>query len=407
MSICESLVYGRRRGFVYLRYVAMVFFFLSQIATYFVILQVLQQTSNAITALDQLDVVGIITAVTSFRIPGKFGTFIGVLQSLGALVVPLYFIATVSFVLNLNKREIGKVVRRTAWMALLLAAAEFMVYTILVGFVMVLVSALFSDIAAEENIVLLIEKILQTLNAQATLPVQSASELLAYAENFTATQVSLIVLRNMPSFNIFLDELLCLLLCLFFCMRPKRMAGRLKLALYRALGVLPILFIGAAFAIHGLTQMGVIQPNLTLLSILPAKKLPQFLFMGCILYQNHMDPVRELRLAEGLRPAFRCKKEFRAGILFAEGKVQARRRALRSAVFLSVCLLLVCAADLCCSFLPSAAKWGMGKSYFAALCIPFLFFFDDRKPTRKKDYSIFLAVYMAVIAVIVLIYLLF
>ena len=58
-------------------------------------------------------------------------------------------------------------------------------------------------------------------------------------------------------------------------------------------------------------------------------------------------------------------------------------------------------------FLPFAAKWGLGKSYYAVFCIPFLFFFDGRKPVAKRDYTIFSWIYFAVIAVVILIYLFF
>lgn len=408
MSVCEAAVYGNRRGFVYLRYVALVFFFLSQIATYFVILQVLQQTTNALNALEKLDIAGVITAVTSFKIAGPFGTFIGVLRSLGALVIPLYFIATVSFVLNLNRREMGKVLRRTALMAVVLSVAEFLVFAVLIGIVAVFVATLFQTVAAEyADIMDAVDVIVGALNTEFTLPVQNAEDLLAVAQSFATTQICLILLRNLPSFNIFLDELLCLLMCYFFCLRPKRAESGPKLALYRAFGVLPILFILMTFVLNGLTQTGAIEPNLTLLSIFPAKKLPQFLFVGCILFHNRMRPVKELRPWEGLSPVGRPKKEFRAVPLSCESKEEERRRAFSSAVFLGVCLALLCAADLCSSFLPFAAKWGMGKSYYAVFCVPFLFFFDDRKPVSKKAYSVFLAIYMAVIAVIVLIYLFF
>ena len=100
-------------------------------------------------------------------------------------------------------------------------------------------------------------------------------------------------------------------------------------------------------------------------------------------------------------------KKYRATPLVAETPAAAKKRSLQAAVFLSVCLVLLSAIDYFFGYLPYAVNWGFGKSYYMVFCIPFLFFFDDRKPTLKKDFSVFSLLYFAVIVVVVLIYLFF
>ena len=148
MNVYEALTYGKRRGFVYLRYVAMAFFFISQVATYFVILNFVTQANNAVQALGSGDAEALLSAFASFKIPGALGVFVEVMRSLGVLVIPLYFIATVSFV-NLNRKGIGKITQRTALFALLLFVAEFLVYSVMIAAVYVIVGSLFEYIQGE------------------------------------------------------------------------------------------------------------------------------------------------------------------------------------------------------------------------------------------------------------------
>ncbi len=119
MNIHEALAYGKRGGFVYLRYTAIVFFFNSQVVTAFVILNALNEASNALLALEENDVAGIVTAITSFKIDGPWGTVLSVMRNLGCLVIPMYFVATISFALNLNRGGIERLTCRTALIAVI------------------------------------------------------------------------------------------------------------------------------------------------------------------------------------------------------------------------------------------------------------------------------------------------
>ncbi len=409
MNIHDTLVYGKRGGFVYLRYVSIVFFFISQVATYFVILNAITQATNALNALQSHDLLGIVNSLVSFKIDGAFGTVIEIMRNLGCLVIPLYFIATISFVLNLNRGEIGKITRRTALIAILLFFAELMAYVVILGVVIVLVDGLFTMIATEyTDVVDIVDQVIKAFNSEAQLiPFESAEAAIAYAKNFATERLTLVLVNNMPSFNIFLDQLLCLLMCIFFCFRPKWANTKAKRVLFRCLGILPVAYIAATFIMNGLMHSGIVFPNLTLMSLFPAKRLPHFLFIVCILYCNRTQTVRggKQDLVFGYVPS--SKKEYRPYPPVFETAKEAKRRSLHTAFFLSVCLFLLSAIDFCLGFLPFAAKWGLGKSYYAVFCIPFLFFFDERKPVAKKDYTIFSLVYFAVIVVVVLIYLFF
>lgn len=409
MSICETLTYGKRHGFVYLRYIATIFFFLAQIAFYYVVANALIQASAALAGFNSMDVGAIVAALTSFRLDGAFGAVVEVLRSLGALVIPLYFVATISFVLNLNRREIGKIVRRTAFFAGLAVCAEFLIYMVLIGFVAVIVSQLFEKVLTEiPDVSLAIDRIVEALNAKGKfLSVGNGAEAVAAAQEFVTFRLVLVLLRNMPSLNIFLDQLLCLLMCLFLRFRPKWVNSKARLIFYRALGFLPIVYFLAIFVVNGLTRSGIVLPDIFALCVFPARSLPQFLFIGCILLANRFQPIRPLRREEGLEEVRAPKKDYRPARLLGETATVARRRALGTAVFLSVCLLLLCGADLCFRFLPSANNWGLGKSFWAAACVPFLFLFDDRKPTLKRTYGVFNVFYALAIVVIILIYLFF
>lgn len=406
MSICETLVYGKRHTFVYLRYVAMAFLFLSQLATSYVVFNVLEHVGNALNALETQDVLSVITNLSSFRLSGTFGTVIEIMRNLGALVIPLYFIATISFVLDLNRGGIGKVILRTAVIAAALFVVEMIVYFFLVGLVTLLVLDAFAYITGSaEQVMGLLNKIIETLNAKTNiLPVGNLEEAIAFAEDFAIMKLSFALLRNMPSFNIFLDLLLCLLMVLFFCCRPKWINTKVKLVVYRSMGLLPIAYIITTFIINGLVRMGTTMPDIMVMCFFPARSILHFFFIGCILLLHRMQPVFTMRLEKGLLPTHVRRKEYRMWPFPYETAAVAKKRALGAAIFLSVCILLLAGIDLSMSFLSFAPKWGFGKFYYAVFCIPFLFLYDDRKPTKKRDYLLFSIVYPIVITVIVLLY---
>ena len=408
MNIYETLAYGKRQGFVFLRYVSVIFFFLSQFATYFIVLNALNQAKTALDAIEQLDVITVIRAVMSFKIDGAFGVLIQVMRGLGSLVIPLYFIATISFVLNLNRGEALKITQRTAVIALIMFIVEFFLYTFIVGLVMVLLGQLFAILEGNlAEIIEVLDEVLIIINAETdSIPFANAAEALAFLENLATTQTTILLLRNMPSFNIFLDQLLCLLMCLFFSFRPKWANTKFKLIFFRSLGIIPIAYILATFVVNGLLASGVIYPKLLIMCMFPAKRLPHFLFVVCILICNKLHPIKQLGTCEGMKNVYiPSKKVYRATPLVFETPAAAKKRSLDTAIFLSVCLILLSAADFVAGMLPFAAKWGLGKSYYAVFCVPFLFFFDDRKPVSKKNYNVYSLFYFVVIIEVILIYL--
>lgn len=408
MNVYESTVYRGRYGFVYLRYIAIFFFVLSQLAMYYVILNALEAASEAIIAFDSNDIQGIITAFKSFGLTGQSGTVLGIMRNLGSLVIPLYFIATISFVLNLNRRGIITITQRAAALAVILIAVEFIVYTLMVGTVAILVGQVVEMLKTQySDVVEAVNEIIKALNSQSSiLAVSDVDEAIAIAQDILTMQIIVMLTKNMPSFNIFLDQFLCLLICIFFCTRPKRIKTKAGLVAFRLCGLIPVAYILSAFLLNGLFQIGIVKPNIILLSFFPAKKLPHFLFIGCIVMCNRMFPVRRLKHENGLKYAYiPSKKVFRATPLVFETRAAARRRSLFAALFLGGCLILLSAIDFTLGQVPMLAKWGLGKSYYAALCVPFLFFVDDRKPTRRRDYNMLLIIYFAAILGIIAIYL--
>ncbi len=409
INLYDRSTYGRKHGFVYLRVVAMAFFFLSLYAMYYVIANIVSQANSAIMAFSDGDLASMVKAFSSFKIEGAFGVVVDLLRNLGALVIPLYFIATVTYVLNLNRGDIMKSIRVAATMAFVLAVVEYFIYTIILGVVYVLVASMMESVKEfytgfPEGLQAAVDAAIAVLQGHFNLPFENMEEALMIAQNYISNQVSLILFRNMPTFNIFIDQLLCLLLCLFFCYTPKWAKTKGRLIFYRSLGAIPIMYIITAFTLNGLAQSGVMEPIVELLCVFPSKKLPQFIFIGCIVACNRFFPARSLRTESGMTVVYRNKKEYRASPLAFETHAAEKKRTLVSAIYLGVSLLLLCGIDLCLSFLPFAAKWGLGKSYYAVFCIPFLFFTDVRRPTRKIFYTLFSVFYALGMVAVVAIY---
>lgn len=404
MSGFLAYKFAHRHGVVSLRYVAAIFFLLSQLATFFVIAHylevadlILQDTNN-----DVIDLFAVYTHAKMFRIEGGWGTFLNVMRSLGSLVIPLYFVATVSFVLNLKNDSLGELTARNA----LIAIIFFLVETIVIAFAIVLLSVLIMGVCFHlsqqfPNLYTILSDLFKRMDIEVY-----GESLSQFGDPSEAAQYILIsyILTKIPSLNIFIDLFLCLSICIFVTVRPKWANRKWKLRLFRAGALLPIGYVISAFLINGLSHSGYIWSDSSLLTMIPARTLPVYLFFGCIILCHRMQAKPPMRVWENLTVLPRGDRKILGDTAVLETRREAHLRALRMAIFLSVCLFLISMIDLCFHFTDFGAKWGLGKSYYAACGIPFLFFFDDRKPVKRKYYTIFSVLYFLLICVIVVLY---
>lgn len=396
--------FGYRCGFVSLRYIAAAFFFLSQVATYITVEHYLNVANNLLTDVTQenLDIIAIYLHASEFRIEGDWGVFLQMVRSLGNLVIPLYFVATVSFVLNLNRRATVDITLRNALLAIVFYAIELVVLLAAAMLAALLTMGLCEVLSQHfPNLTEALNEILKYLDIG--IYGMTLSDASSVSEAATSVVMSYLLAR-FPSFNTFLDLFLCLTLCTFLVYRPKWVDSERKLIFYRSLAIFPAIYIVGAFLLNGLSRNGVLYLDYTVLMMMPARRPLFYAFFACILVCHRMQSKPPMRVWEGLSPIPEGKKPVFGNPAVLETRAAAKKRALGASVFLSVCLLLLCAVDFIFSYMPYGAGWGLGKSYFAVFCIPFLFFFDDRKPVTKRSYTVFMIVYMVLILIIVILY---
>ncbi len=405
MGINEGLLYGKKQSFVFLRYVATFFFALTLIASYFVILNALNQATKLLSAIDKVDVFSILDALSSFKLQGQFGAFIESLKNMGAIVIPLYFVAIVTFVLNLNRDAMGKTICRLAIFAILMFVVELVIYSLITGMISLLVIQLFNVISTQyADIAEAVNQALNLLGIK-SIPTENTQVMLEAARDLVTNKLIILFLKNIPSFNVFLDQLLCLLMCMFFCTRPKWANNKLKLTAFRMLGLLPVAYVITTFVLNGLIREGAMPPRIILLCLFPTKALPHYIFIASIIAAFHRHKRRPLPYEGSVRFSPDGKKWFRPTTLIYETVEEANTRSLDTATYLSIWLLFLAGIDFFLGSMSFASNWGFGKSYYALFAIPFLFFFDANKPVAKKEYNVFSVMYLFTIFLIALIYL--
>ncbi len=406
MTLNEGMLYGKRQSFVFLRYVAMFFFFMSLIASYFVIANALTQAAKLLDSFESKDTLSMLEALTSFKLSGQFGAFIGTLRNLSAVVIPLYFVATVTLVLNLDRGRMGKTIARVAFISVLMFLAEMFIYMVIVGGVSSLTQALFKEVGKKyEDVAEAINQILTALDVHpGSMPTGSTAQMLAWAQALVTNKLTILLLKNIPSFNIFLDQLLCLLMCYFFCTRPMWVKTKPRLVFFRSFGFLPIAYVIATFVLNGLIRSEVMPMNILILCMFPSKALPHYVFIFFIIVAFRRHARRPLPYDGHCNFSPDGKKWFRPTTLIYETAEEANARALDTATYLSIWLLFLAGIDFFLGSLSFASNWGFGKSYYSIFAIPFLFFFDANKPVLRKEYNGFSLMYIFVIFLIVLIY---
>lgn len=402
MDLYERAKYGMRHSFVLLRYIATVFLALSLFGNFLLVYHYVDAAVGFLPILQSGTLTEIAGGVFSFSL-GESGTFINFLRSLGSISYPLYFLGVVSFIFHLDRSRINGETVRTAIMAIvfyfvetLLIVFALLIATLLLGILFFTFKERLPELIPAIDIPALIDGILGNFHIEYHGTVLDSFETLWSTLEYEADNRLLNYMWvNMPSVNTFLDLLLCLFMTIFLVERPKFANTKGKLIAFRCMALLPIGYLVAAFVLHGLMRQNLIFPDVGVLALFPAKSLLHFVFFGCILFAFRLHPLPKLSVWEGLIPLEHKSKYFTTGVV--EAPSLARRRALHTAVTLGAALLILSGIDLCFSFLPFAAKWGLGRSYYAAFAVPFLFFFDARRPVAKRTYRIFSVFYALVL----------
>ena len=169
---------------------------------------------------------------------------------------------------------------------------------------------------------------------------------------------------------------------------------------------MPIGYVAASFVLNGLIHSGIYRAGAEVRMALPMRPILYYFFLALIIVCHKMLERPPMRIEEGMHVISNAKSKVYGNYAALESRAEARNRSLFMATFLSVGLVLLCAVDFAFSFTSFGAKWGLGKSYFAVFCVPFLFFFDAQKPVAKKRCNIFSAIYFLVILAVIVMYVL-
>ncbi len=410
MNAFIAYKFGRRYGYVTLRYIATIFFFISQLATFITVshyIDVATRILGDVTApvgIGEL-IVDLYHDFSLLKITGSWGVVLAVMRACGSLVIPLYFVSIISFVLNLNRDSCGNLTMRNAFLAFVFFLLEIFVLVIVMFLVSFIVTLLFNLLSAEYPTVTgLLDKLNGILSAiDVEIHGANISELGSVQTLLWYLAVGFLFER-FPSFNVFLDMFLCLTTCFFLCMRPKWANTRGKLLVFRLFGLLPVGYIIASFVLNGLIHSGLLEVVVEVRMALPVRSILYYFFLALIIICHRMSERPPMRIAEGMQVVHSVKSKMYGNVASLESRADGRRRSLFMATFLSVGLALLCAADFTFSFTSFGVKWGLGKSYYAVFAAPFLFFFDAEKPVAKKRCSVFSAFYFFVIFVVVAMY---
>ncbi len=410
MSGFVAYKFGRRYGYVTLRYIASVFFFISQITTFIIVSRYLDVAERILT-----DVVAPGDIATLFftlyydfsllKIGGSWGIALTVMHACGTLVVPLYFVAIISFVLNLNRNAVGGLTVRNAILAVIFFILEIFVLIFAVILVSLIVSLLYTLLASHYPTVFELVEQLNGLLSAIDVRIRGVSfSDVGSVESFLQVLAINYVFEKFPSFNVFLDMFLCLAMCFFLCLRPKWANTRKRLLLFRMFAILPIGYVAASFVLNGLIHMRLLNLGVEVRMALPMRPILYYFFLALLIAYHRMTDRPPMHVEEGMNVVSGAKSKVYGNLATLESRADGRRRALSMATFLSVGLALLCAADFLFSFTSFGAKWGLGKSYFALFCIPFLFFFDAQRPVRKRDCTVYSGIYFLIILAIVVMY---
>ena len=402
--------YGRRYGYVTLRYIATIFFFISQVATFITISRYLDVGARILAdvmnplSIQEL-IINLYDDFSALKITGPWGVALTVMRACGNLVIPLYFVSIISFVLNLNRDSVGDLTMRNALLAILFFVIEIFVLVFAMFLVSFIVLMIFNLLSTNfPDVAVLVEQ----LNG-----ILSAIDLQIYGANVSDLRSIQMVLQYMaiaylfekfPSFNVFIDMFLCLTTCLFLCFQPKWANTRKKLLAFRLLSLLPIGYVAASFVLNGLIHSGIVEVVVEVRMALPMRSILYYFFLALIILCHRMLERPPMRVEQGMRIVKDPKSKVYGNVASLESRADGRRRALFMAAFLSIGLVLLCVADLAFSFTSFGADWGLGKSYYAAFCVPFLFFYDAERPVEKKKCAVFSVAYFLVIVAVIAMY---
>lgn len=225
------------------------------------------------------------------------------------------------------------------------------------------------------------------------------------AENARSVFLGLIttVGGDLLNCNIFIDMLLFSSLTYFLTAEPKSKAfeGKRKL-IFRAFGLVPILYEAAAFIYKLLLIFNKIEPNLMITSLLPTKAPLTFIAFALILAAEIAKKRRYLKLGgseEGYNEFFMTNKN---SLMFAKSTAKIFAFVgLTDLTFMIISFIILSLGET--PNMTSIMQLKLGYSSELALLAPFILLFSYNKKPKFANYNLILP--FGMICVIIIIYL--
>ena len=165
--------------------------------------------------------------------------------------------------------------------------------------------------------------------------------------------------------NVFLDVFVCTLIMLFLVYTPKcRHKG--SLYFYRVLSVIPFAHIVVSFLLNAFVRRGVVKLGLESVALLSHRNYVAFLFF--IIYL----------ICYRQRAAIFGRFNKTPGLTYEE-YAGSNRCVVNTNLFIAALIALLCLVDFGLSFIPDAAYYGIGSSYYIFAGLPLIMLHNPKR----------------------------
>lgn len=201
--------------------------------------------------------------------------------------------------------------------------------------------------------------------------------------------------------NIFIDMLLFSSLTYFLTANPKtKLFEGKRIWIFRAFGLAPIIYEGAAFIYKLLLVFNKITPNIMISSLLPAKAPLTFIAFALVLASEIAKKRRFMKLGgseEAYNEFFMTNKN---SLMFAKSTAKIFAFVgLTDLAFMIICYLILNLGNI--SDITPILKLNLGYSSELALLAPFILLFSYNKKPKIANYNLLLPFGMICITIII------
>lgn len=181
--------------------------------------------------------------------------------------------------------------------------------------------------------------------------------------------ISISLLTQVGSVNVFLDLFLCSLFYFFTFYKPGRMKGG-KLLIFRLCAAIPVEYVFLSFVLIGLCKVGNIKLPLPVMALLTYRRPAAFIiFLAMCVYLKFKE-VNDTD--KGLSEETHLRR------------MSTNRSSLRYSIFLCVVLLIISGCEYLSTMIPRASYWRLGSNYWMFLAIPLILLFSYSRDTKYK-----------------------